>query len=50
MLDIVIKPCKQNKDRIVWVMTVKLGTHTCYGKKVTPIDVQYQVSEVKITR
>ena len=38
-LDIVVKTCKQYKDSLVRVRpTVKLGTHTRYGKKITPFD------------
>ena len=35
----VAKPCKQDKDRIVWARTVKLRTHTSYDKRTT-IDFQ----------
>ena len=38
MLNIAVKSCKQDKDKIIWVRTVKLGTHTCYGERMKPID------------
>ena len=38
MLDIVFKPYKQDKDRIVWVRTVRYNTS--YGKRTTPIGFQ----------
>ena len=47
-LRIAVWPCKQDKDRIVWVRTVKLGTHTFYGMRSTPISFQGQVSKVKV--
>ena len=50
MLNIVVNPCKQGiLDRVVWVRTFKLDTHTCYGKRITPIDFQGQGSKVKVT-
>ena len=49
MLNIVVKPCKQDNDRIVWVRTVKLGTHSSYEKRTTPITFQDQGSKDKVT-
>ena len=46
-LDIVVKPCKQNKDRILWV-TIKLSTDISYDKMMTPIDFQSQGTKVKV--
>ena len=48
MLDIVVKPFKQNKDRIIWVRTIKLGTPTSYDKRKTPFAFQGQGSTVKV--
>ena len=44
-----VKPCKQDKDEIVWVRTVKHSTHTYHCKMMTPIGFQGQGSKVKVT-
>ena len=49
MLDIVVKPCKQDTDWTVSARTIKLGTLTSYDKKTTPIDFQGHGSKVKVT-
>ena len=43
------KACKEDTDRIVKASAVKLGTHTCYDKRTTPIVFQGQGSKVKVT-
>ena len=48
-LDIAVKPCKQDKDRIVRVRTIKLFTHTYYDKGTILISFQGQGSKVKVT-
>ena len=49
----VIKPCKQDKDRIIWAKIVRLDSHTCYGKMETSIAFQSRGegggSKVKVT-
>ena len=40
MLNIVNNPCKQDKDGTVSARTVKLGTHTSYEIRTTPIAFQ----------
>ena len=42
MLDYVVKPSKHDTDRIVWVRTLRLGTHTSHDKRTTPISFQSQ--------
>ena len=49
MLHIVIQPCKHDADITVPVRTVKLGKHTTYDKRTTPIDFQSHGSKVKVT-
>ena len=49
-LHIVVKPCKHDTDLTVSARTVKLGTHTIYDERTTPIDFQGQGSKVKVTR
>ena len=48
-LQIVVKPCKRDTDWTISARTVKLGTHTTYDKRTTPIDFQGQGSKVKVT-
>ena len=43
-LDIVVKPCKHDTDRTVPCRTIKLGIHTTYDKRTTPINFQGQSS------
>ena len=49
MLDIVVKHCKQDKDEIVWVLTVKLGTDISYDTsiKVDSFDKWCKLSHLK---
>ena len=49
MLYSVVKPCKHDTDWTVSARTFKLDTHTTYGKRKTPIDLQGQGSKVKVT-
>ena len=41
--------CKHDTDWTVSARTVKLGTHTTYDKRTTPIDFQGHGSKVKVT-
>ena len=47
-LHIVVKPCKHNTDWTVSAMTIKLGTHTSYDKRMTPIYFQGHGQRSKI--
>ena len=49
MVDIVVKPCKHDIDRTVPSRTIKLGTHTTYDKRTTPINFQGQRSMSRYT-
>ena len=51
MLNIVVKPSKQNQDTPIWLRTVKCSTHTgtCYEKRTMPINFQGQGSKIKVT-
>ena len=48
LINIVVKPCKQDYDRTVTARTVKLCTHTSYDKRTTPIAFQSQGSNIKV--
>ena len=49
-LQILVKPCKHDTDLTLPARTVKLGTHTSYDKRVSPIGFQGQRLKVKVTR
>ena len=44
-----VKTCKHDTKWTVSAWTVKLGTHTPYDKRMTPIDFQGQGSKIKVT-